>query len=198
MTRNVRRRRLTVEKLAVNCLDVRELQRIGIFDHECATLCAWLRWPAIVQMRAARHMIELELKDQAIPQQIRVSWTHCHYGGARPWLHCPYCQRRRAILFRGQGGYFCRACLGNPPYASQAKSKGALPHWSATKLRLLLGGTAALDDEAPMRPKGMHRSTYGRHRQRLHDLECKISSRMRRRDPDYQNLIAYLPGEISK
>ena len=36
-------------------------------------------------------------------------------------MHCPCCEKRVAKLLKGMGGYFCRACLGNPLYASQAK-----------------------------------------------------------------------------
>ena len=121
MTRNTRRERLTVEKLAVDCLDVRELQRAGIFRDHWVTLQPSFRWPAIEQMRVARYLIQLDVRNQCVPQQIRVSWTHCNYGGARPWMHCPHCQQRIAILFKGMGGYFCRACLGNPIYESTKK-----------------------------------------------------------------------------
>jgi glycosyltransferase involved in cell wall biosynthesis len=60
-----------------------------------------------VQMRAARYLILLELLNQVGTQQIRVSWTRCHFGGLRPWLHCLR-GRRVAKLFKGMGGYFCR------------------------------------------------------------------------------------------
>jgi hypothetical protein len=33
---------------------------------------------------------------------------YCHFGGFRPWLHCPHCERRVARLFKGFAGYFCR------------------------------------------------------------------------------------------
>src|SRR5215831_15053920 len=98
VTRNKRRNRLTVEKLAADCLDVRELQRADIFRDSWVTLRPSLRWPRIDQMRVARYLIQLVLFNQITPQQIRVSWSRCHFGGGRPWLHCPYCQRRVARL----------------------------------------------------------------------------------------------------
>jgi len=76
-------------------------------------------------MRVARYLIQLDLGNQVVPQQIRVSWTGCNYGGTRPWMHCPHCQRRIARLFKGMGGYFCRACLGDPIY--EAKEEAAKP-----------------------------------------------------------------------
>jgi hypothetical protein len=134
-----RGRRLTVEKLAVDYLDVGELHRTGIFRDRWVTLRPCLRYPAIERMRVARYLIQLELANQVVPQQIRVSWTRCHYGGSRPWLHC-LCGRRVAKLFKGLGGYYCRPCIGNPPYASQSKSTVGRRHFEACKLRLRLGG----------------------------------------------------------
>ena len=63
-----------------------------------------MRWPGITTMRVARFRIVIELRDQSAPQGIRVSWTRCNYGGVRPRLHCPHCQRRVARLFKGFGG----------------------------------------------------------------------------------------------
>jgi hypothetical protein len=105
------------------------------------TLRPSLRWPRIERMRAARYLIQLELRDQVVHQQIRVSWTGCRFGGARPWLHCPYCQRRVAILVRALAGYSCRNCAGHPVYACQSKSTQARRHFEACKLRLRLGGS---------------------------------------------------------
>jgi hypothetical protein len=102
--------RLTVERLGRDALDVRELQRAGLLSDDWVTLRPSLRWPRIATMRLARYRILLELTNQSVPQGIRVSWTRCHFGGFRPWLHCPHCERRVARLFKGFAGYFCRAC----------------------------------------------------------------------------------------
>jgi hypothetical protein len=197
MTRNQRRERLMVEKLAIDCLDVRELQRIGIFGDGWATLRPLLRWPAVVKMRAARYLIQLELRNQVVPQQIRVSWTRCHYGGARPWLHCT-CGLRVAKLFKGLGGYYCRQCFDNPRYACQTKSTQGRLHFEACKLRLRLGGEASLTAPFPERPRGMHRKTYARLRHRAEQLEARISRRVSARATDYPSLVYYLPPVISK
>ena len=84
VTRNKWGNRLTVEKLAADSLDARELRRAGIFRDRWVTLKPSLRWPRIERMHVARYLIKLELYDQLVPQQIRVSWTRCHFGGARP------------------------------------------------------------------------------------------------------------------
>jgi hypothetical protein len=115
---------LTVEKLAVDCLDVRELQRAAIFkDHWVALSMVSLRWPGIEKMRAYRYLIQLKFRNQVVPQQIRVSWTRCHYGSARPWLHCTFCEQRVARLFKGMGAYYCRHCIGNPLYKASAGAR---------------------------------------------------------------------------
>ncbi len=186
MTRNMRRERLTVEKLAVNYLDVRQLHRAGLFGGRGVTLQPLFRWRGIVQIRATQYLIQLKLRNQVVPQQIRVSWTRCHYGGARPWLHC-LCGRRVAKLFKGLGGYYCRQCFDNPRYASQTKSMQGRLHFEACKLRLRL-----VTAPFPERPHGMHRKTYARLRQRAERLEARISRRVRGKPTDYHSLNYYL------
>ena len=159
------------------CAIFRRLQRAGILGDSWVTLRPSLLWPRIERMRAARYLIQLELRNQAIHQQIRVSWTRCNYGGARPWLHCPYCQRRAAILVRALAGYFCRNCAGNPVYACQGKSTQSRRHFEACKLRLRLGGIASLSAPFPKRPRGMHRNTYTRLRHRSEMLELGLPTR---------------------
>ena len=97
--------RLTVEKLANGSIDVSELHRAGLLAGDWVTLQPSFRWPGITTMRIARFRIVIELRDQSAPQSVRVSWTRCHYGGVRPWLHCPHCQRRVARLFKGLGAH---------------------------------------------------------------------------------------------
>jgi len=36
---------------------------------------------------------------EAVHQRVPIERTRCHYGGMRPWFHCPRCQRRVAVLF---------------------------------------------------------------------------------------------------
>ena len=74
MTRNEQRKRLTVEKLAVDYLDVRELQRTIKFGDNWVTYRVYsFRWPKISKMRVGRYLIILELYDRTVPQNIRVS-----------------------------------------------------------------------------------------------------------------------------
>jgi hypothetical protein len=102
----VTRNRLTVEELAKDTINVRELNRAGLLIGDWITLRPSLRWPRIATISLTRYRILLELRNQSVLQGIRVSWTRCHFGGFRPWLHCPHCERRAARLFRGVAGYF--------------------------------------------------------------------------------------------
>jgi hypothetical protein len=191
--RNRRRGRLTVEKLAVDCLDARELKRSSVFRDGWVTLpMVSLRWPGVAKMRVARYLIQLEFEDLAVPQQIRVSWTRCHFGGARPWLHCSFCQRRVARMFKGMGGFFCRACIGNPIYESQRRSAKARTYLKAYRLRQRLGGSRPVLDPIPERPYRMKRRTYGRLCARIQLLERPlVRSRAVRRAPKWIRPLAY-------
>ena len=189
-----RRQRLTVEKLGADCLDVRELQRANAFrDYWVTCSVNSNRWPKISKMRVARYGIILELHDRTVPQNIRVSWTGCRFGGARPWFHCPHCDRRVAIVYWTMAAYVCRHCAGNPLYASQTKSAAGRRHFALCKRRLQLGGDAKPGTDLPDRPRRMHRKTYRLLRARIEALEWGLAPRLRSKPPDYKNLNYYLP-----
>jgi hypothetical protein len=190
VTRNNERDRLTVEKLGTDCLDVRKLHRVGIFRDRWCIWSPLMGWPDVMKFRACRHRIELDIRNRGVPQQIPVTWTRCHFGGVRPWLHC-LCGRRVAKLFKGMGGYYCRPCVGNPIYASQGKSTQGRRPFEACKLRLRLGGVASLAAPFPERPRGMHRTTYMWLRYRAEALERGLPRRFKYKSADYPNLIYY-------
>jgi hypothetical protein len=184
VTHNSRPNRLTVETLAADCLDVRELYRVGAFKGSWVHFkMASLRWPCIEKMSAARFMIHIELCNQTVPQNIRVSWTWCNFGGSRPWLICQ-CGRRVARLFMGLGGYYCRSCCGDPVYESQRRSKKARSYLQAYRLRQRLGGSRPVTDPLPARPYRMQRKTYARLCERIKRLEqLLVGSRVVRHAP---------------
>ena len=196
MTRNARSPKLTVERLADDCLDVREFHRAGLLTDTRRRVLSSLKFPAIQQILVDRWMLQIVVNQ--IPQQIRVSWSRCFFGGERPWLHCSYCDRRVAKLYRGLGGYCCRPCIGNPLYASQTKSTQGRRHFEACKLRLRLNGDASLTQPFPERPQGMQRKTYARLQRRAEGLEADLSPRIRARGADYRNLVYYLPRPVYK
>ena len=192
MTHNRRNTRLTVEALAADCLDVRELYKAGALDGEWVTF-RWpeFRWPAVRKMRAARYLVLIELVNQTLPQQIQVSWTPCHYGGARPWLHC-LCGRRVARLFKGFGGYFCRPCCGDPIYESQRRSKKARAYLQAYRTRQQIGGSRPVVDPVPGRPYRMKRKTYARLCDGIERLERPlVGSRVLRHAPLWIRPLTY-------
>ena len=192
MTSNAGHTRLTVEKLATDCLDVRDLYRVGAFKGNWVTFPgASLRWPCIERMRSARYMIHIEFRNQTVPQNIPVSWTRCHFGGSRPWLNCP-CGRRVARLFKGLGGYYCRPCCGNPVYESQLKNKKARSYLQAYRLRQRLGGSRPVLDAIPERPYRMRRKTYARLCERIKRLERPlVGSRVVKRAPMWFLPLSY-------
>jgi hypothetical protein len=192
VTRNWQHDRLTVEKLAVDCLDVRELHRVGTFKGDWKTFpSASYRWPCIEKMRAAKFLIHIEFYNQTVPQNIPVSWTWCNFGGTRPWLICQ-CGRRVARLFMGLGGYYCRACCGKPVYESQRRSKKARSFLKAYRLRQRLGGSRPVLDPLPARPYGMRRKTYARICERIEQLEEPlVGSRVVRHAPLWFLPLAY-------
>jgi hypothetical protein len=199
VTRNGRHPHWTVEKLGAgyDYIDVRMLHRNGMLTDTWVALVPLLRWPRVAKIRAAQCLVLVEWRDRPDPQQIRVSWTRCHFGGSRPWLHCR-CGRRVARLFKGLAGYYCRHCFDSPRYASQTKSTQGRLHFEACKLRLRLGGVASLTAPFPDRPRGMHRKTYARLRRRAEKLEARISPRLTDKPTDYPNLVYYRPKKISK
>ena len=62
MTRN---RRSTVEELAVDCIDVRELHRAGFLDRRYVPRWPEFRWPKIGRVRIDRYLIHIELRNQS-------------------------------------------------------------------------------------------------------------------------------------
>jgi hypothetical protein len=186
--------RPTVELRSADCLDVRQLKKFDLFQDNQTSLTGGLRWPSIRRIVGARHWLRVEFYDRQTPQDIRISWTRCHFGDSwRPWMHCPYCQARRAILLKGLGGYCCRACIGKPLYASQTKSAHGRRHFEICKIRLRLNGHASLLEPFPDRPRRMHRKTYERMKARALELEMDLPPKLRGKTVDYRNLVYYAP-----
>jgi hypothetical protein len=184
--------RPTVERLSSDSLDVRELKKFGLLGDQRMILQG-LRWPALSRIVGSRYWLELEFGRPESMQRVRVSWTRCHLGGWRPWMHCPHCEKRVAKLLKGMGGYYCRACIGNPLYACQTKSSHGRRHFGICKIRLQLNGYASLLEPFPERPRGMHRKRYARMKARALALEMDLPPKHRGKTVDYRNLVYYLP-----
>ena len=186
------RKPLTVEDLAADCLDVRELHRKGLLTERTATLRPVLRWPQVATMRVDRYVIEINFCDLVTPQSIRLSWTPCHFGSYRPWMLCPHCRKRVARLFKAMIGFFCRACNGNPPYESQLRNEKARAYLRAYRLRQRLGGSKPVIHPIPERPYRMWRRTYNCIVAEIERLERPlIGSRIIKRAPLWIRPLSY-------
>lgn len=95
-------------------------------------------------------------------QPVWIVWDNCRYGGRRPWLLCPTCLRRVAVLYLGGTSplsFSCRRCAklkydcqrGGPRLRSMRK---------AQKLRRQLGGSDLLSEPFPEKPRAMHEERY--------------------------------------
>jgi hypothetical protein len=106
-------------------------------------------------------------------EEVRVSWDPVHFGGVRPWFHCPRCERRSSRLFLDDLSLVCRKCAG-VLYASQLKrvSPEEKLRARARQIRVELGGMPSADAPFPTRPKGMHRRTYERLQEEAFRLEA--------------------------
>lgn len=119
--------------------------------------------------------LELEYKHKSgyatewtsMRDRIALAWTPCNYGGERPWLVCPSCWRRRAVLcLSGRGLFRCRKCDG----LTYASTREGLLDRTDSKLRAL---RRRMGDREPWRggatdwypgekPRGMHWRTWDR------------------------------------
>lgn len=164
-------------------LDVRELHRSGL-------LAGWRgdwRWSrggevvASIGIEADREQVQLRYQSRKAggdPVQhdypVRITWTPCHLGGERPWFLCPCCGRRVAKLYGGTV-FACRHCM-RLNYRCQQVNKSDRALDRAWTLRHRLGCDAGPFDypaEYVRRPKGMHRSTFARHIERLARIETQ-------------------------
>jgi hypothetical protein len=186
---------ITVEKLGADSINILELNRLGLLQDYWVWAKYSCRWFHIVQMRVSRWALIMELHRWEYPQHVRISWTKCRFGGERPWFHCPHCDRRAVILHPAFIKYGCRLCVGGM-YTSQTKSAAGRRHFTLCKLRLKLGANAAPGSPLPDRPYRMHRKTYDRLRARIELLESTLTRKLRVKQPDYPNLIYYLPNDL--
>lgn len=130
----------------------------------------------------SRHLMRLRYQSRrhgSTPTQhdypVTISWTPCHLGGERPWLHCPHCSRRVVKLYGGTV-FACRHCM-RLNYRSQKTSKRDRAIDRAWTLRHRLGCDAGLCDlpaKCIPRPKGMHHTTFARRIEQLSSIEEQV------------------------
>jgi hypothetical protein len=103
------------------------------------------------------------------PELIPFGWTPCRFGGHRPHFACPRCARRCRKLY-GLPRMVCRRCLGLP-YQSTRRRRAGRQFDQANVIRTALGGAPGCVHPFPLRPHGMHKTTYARLRHRALALE---------------------------
>jgi hypothetical protein len=166
-------RRTTLAELGR--LDVRRLQRDGFLDGQDHWTIVrqgrgWLM--LAVTCQEGTLAVEPWCRDRL---EIALDWTRCHYGGMRPWMRCPRCDRRLAVLSVVGTRVLCRHCV-RLPYASQCATAEDRCYQQVWKLRERLG--ASRDLTAPirpsMKPKGMHKRTW----ERLWEQEQYLQERL--------------------
>jgi hypothetical protein len=107
-------------------LDVRDLAKRKLLG---AGYFSW-RWSdahtgeerGSISVFGGGHELRLNFSSDSTPvaQLVPVVHTACNYGGSRPWLLCPRCSRRVAVLYLRSGRFMCRHC-GRVVYASQSE-----------------------------------------------------------------------------
>ena len=151
-------------------LDVRALARrkvlgVGCFDWVWKDGHTGERIGAIsIAARPDSLGLSYTVNGDSISDTLRIERTACTLGGTRPWLCCPRCQRRVAVLHLRSGRFVCRAC-GGVAYASQSEDTMDRLWRRQRKLEARLG-------EGWQRPKGMHHAT----RARIYDaiIQCEV------------------------
>lgn len=114
-----------------------------------------------------------------ILERIPMTWTLCHFGGQRPWFHCPRteggrrCGRRVAVLYAAGFSFLCRNCC-RLAYQSQQQDRLSRLESKIQRIRRRLGGSTDLKEPFPSKPKRMHWRTYERLRQQGEETECAL------------------------
>ena len=170
----------------INSLDVNWLNRNGNLTAGCWSSVGWLRGgkpSSSIGIHAEEGLLVLDYKWrgrgdewETVFESVPLSHTPCNYGGQRPWFICPGvingvpCQRRVAKLYAAGKYFLCRRCY-DLAYQSQRESKPDRLLHKGQNIRVFLGGTGDISKLFPLKPKGMHWSTYERLRRKALQAE---------------------------
>lgn len=102
-----------------------------------------------------------------------INRTPCNYGGFRPWVLCPSCGRRCAVVYFGapSGRYACRRC-SRVAYLSQCEDETGRLWRKQRKIECKLAGSAS-EWNGWQKPKGMHQQTFDRLRSQIAEMEVR-------------------------
>lgn len=91
---------------------------------------------------------------------ISITRTPLHYGGHRYWFKCPYTGKRVTKLYLGAGlNKFASRHALKLPYASQSETKHSRALRKRERLQSKFSDRFCYN---PVKPKGMHKTTYER------------------------------------
>lgn len=158
-----------------HALDVRQLQRDGLLKPGQVFSWDWSRngtKVASIDIRteADRVILDYRYKNRYVGGEgksenypVRIEWTPCNYGGARPWFLCPAqgCGRRVAILYLGSAIFACRHCY-RLAYACQRETADDRAMRRVDRIRERLGWEPGILNGHGIQPKGMHWRTFFR------------------------------------
>jgi hypothetical protein len=105
---------------------VRELKRFGLLQDDRMVLRGSIRWPELSRIVGSRYWLELDFAGRDTMQRVRVSWTRCHMGGWRPWMHCPYCDK--PTINRMGTVLVCLSCVDRRDRLRSPNARLVLPY----------------------------------------------------------------------
>ena len=139
-----------------------------------------LRWRsgATVGLYGTRSGVEIRFHrgDSEVRLSVIVRRLPCHFGGTRPLLRCPRCERRCRKVYLCGSWFVCRLCTHARYWTQTASPHSRLAH----RIRRLQARLAPEDDPddyvlqwIPDRPRGMRRATYRGLVERLERVRVK-------------------------
>jgi len=170
-------------------VDVRYLHKQGWLKAGCMGSLSWTcrgEPSGSIQYRVKPEALILEYRTRSyggewhdVTERVPLEYRPCNYGGFRPWLHCPHCNRRVAVLYGGVR-FLCRHCH-DLAYASQQETPVYRLLRKVRNISERLGGSGNLLESFPSKPKGMHWMTYWRLREKGEQAELESLQRVLRR-----------------
>lgn len=150
--------RQTKTNLAEACprLDVRAMARAGCFEDEQRGTYYPAHGVRIAFVFSDESItVTHSATGEPMTQQLRIERTECFRGQSRPWLGCPKCKRRAAVLFAvPRDGYVCGLCAGIA-YGSQRLDTDGRSWRTEAAIEKKLGPCRT-------RPRYMHAATHDR------------------------------------
>jgi hypothetical protein len=92
---------------------------------------------------------------------VRIENIPLNFGGARRWLICSTCSKRRQALYVRDKALACRSCLGLR-FESQHENRRSRMFRQLEKVRAKLGWQPGALAPYGAKPQGMHEQTYAR------------------------------------